>query len=175
MNVSPRTLDVRPILQAGGEPLEQIMQATAALDEGQALRLLSPFNPVPLYAVMERRGFTHQEKQIDGGAWEIILTPGVPAAGAAAAAPAAGDTTAWPAPSRSVDLRTLPPPEPLVLTFEALEELEVGQVLAARYDREPLLLYPELDERGHPYRVDKRSASDYHVQIRRAARPKDPV
>lgn len=168
-----RTLDVRPILKAGGEPFAEIMKATAALEDGQGLRLLATFNPVPLYAIMEGKGYSHQERQIEGGDWEIILMPDAGAAPArAASVPAAAgavDTAGWPAPSRTADLRGMLPPEPLVLTLETLEALAVGEVMEAWYDREPLLLYPELDVRGHAYRCDKRGANEYHVRIRRGA------
>lgn len=173
MSAPLRTLDVRTILEAGGEPFGEIMKATAALEDGQGLRLLATFNPVPLYSIMEGKGYSHQERQIEGGDWEVILMPRAAAAAAAAqAAPAttgAVDTAGWPAPSRTVDLRGMLPPEPLVLTLETLEAMAVGEVMEGCYDREPLLLYPELDVRGHPYQCDKRGANEYHVRIRRGA------
>ena len=69
------TLDVRDILKAGGEPLAQIMEAVEALVPGQALCLLATFRPVPLFGVMEQRGFGHSEREIGGGDWEVIFTP----------------------------------------------------------------------------------------------------
>lgn len=56
----PITLDVRPDLRAGGEPFPRNMQAIASLAPGQALRLLATFEPVPLYAVLGRKGFAHR-------------------------------------------------------------------------------------------------------------------
>jgi len=52
----PLMLDVRPELRAGGEPFGRIMQAVAGLAPGQGLRLLATFEPVPLYAVLSRKG-----------------------------------------------------------------------------------------------------------------------
>ena len=69
------TLDVRDILKAGGEPFSQIMQAVEALAPSQGLRLLATFKPVPLFNVMEQRGFGHSERDIGGGDWEVIFTP----------------------------------------------------------------------------------------------------
>lgn len=75
MTVEPRTLDVRPILQAGGEPFGEIMQAVADLEPQQGLRLLASFKPVPLFAVMEQKGFRHEARPLDDGDWEVVFTP----------------------------------------------------------------------------------------------------
>lgn len=172
MSESLLQLDVRPILKAGGEPFGEIMRVTASLASGQGLCLLAPFKPVPLFSVMEGKGYTHTEKELGGGDWEIIFMPH--GGGAAAPPGAAADTDAappepagWPAPSQRIDLRGMPPPEPLVLTLETVEALAVGEVMEGCYDRDPVLLYPELDTRGHHYQSEKRSASEYRVRIRR--------
>ncbi|CAM5218600.1 TusA-related sulfurtransferase OS=Bosea thiooxidans OX=53254 GN=ARD30_06025 PE=4 SV=1 [Bosea thiooxidans] len=52
-----RELDVRPMLRAGEEPFQAIMDAVSALAPGQSLRLIAPFRPVPLFSVMANRGF----------------------------------------------------------------------------------------------------------------------
>lgn len=80
MTTDPRTLDVRPILRAGGEPFGEIMQAVANLERHQSLRLLATFNPVPLFAVMEQRGYRHSAQPLGGGDWEVVFSP-VDAAG----------------------------------------------------------------------------------------------
>lgn len=49
------------------------------------------------------------------------------------------------------DARELPPPEPLTQTLERLPELDAERVLVQLNDREPKLLYPELDDRGYRY------------------------
>ncbi len=47
-----------------------------------------------------------------------------------------------------VDVRGLDPPEPMVAILALIESGEAGTVLTAHLDREPIFLYPELDERG---------------------------
>lgn len=49
-------VDVRPFLARGEEPFETIMRATDALANDEALHLIAPFEPKPLYDVMSRRG-----------------------------------------------------------------------------------------------------------------------
>lgn len=57
-NITTTSLDVRPILAAGGEPFEQILAAAADVPMGGTLDLLAPFDPVPLYGVLQARGFS---------------------------------------------------------------------------------------------------------------------
>lgn len=42
-------LDVRPVLEQGGEPFVRIMEAAAAIKPGGTLVIIAPFEPVPLY------------------------------------------------------------------------------------------------------------------------------
>jgi uncharacterized protein (DUF2249 family) len=68
------TLDVREDLRQGRHPFEKILQTVAALRPNQLLRLLAPFEPVPLFAVLAQQGFTHQSRQIDGADWEVLFS-----------------------------------------------------------------------------------------------------
>lgn len=72
---SPVTLDVRELLKAGGEPFSEIMRTLGSLEPGQSLRLLAIFKPAPLFAVLANRGFSHTEREIGGGDWEVVFTP----------------------------------------------------------------------------------------------------
>jgi len=47
-----------------------------------------------------------------------------------------------------LDNRGLPPPEPMVRILSALSELGEDAELVVLMDRDPVLLYPELDRRG---------------------------
>lgn len=169
---SPLTLDVRDILRAGGEPFDAIMQSVSALAPGQSLRLLATFRPVPLFAVMEGRGFTHAAQQLPDGVWEVRFTPKgstngdvEPANDATAACPS---TAFGIAPTQSLDNRGLPPPEPMLRTLEAVEKLPPGAVLEVLVDREPLILYGELKTRGHAFRADKQDDACFRVVIQRS-------
>jgi len=52
-----------------------------------------------------------------------------------------------------MDLRGLEPPEPMVAVLRAIDGGEVDTVLIARFDREPIFLYPELDDRGWNHEI----------------------
>lgn len=141
-------LDVRPILAAGGEPFGRIMETVASLGPGEGLRLLAPFRPVPLFGALGSRGFTHQDREIGGGDWEVLFTP--------TAGPAAptGEESAerWPSPLMHLDNRGLMPPEPMVKVLGAAEAMQLGEVMEALLDREPTFLFPQLAQRGHEWR-----------------------
>ena len=47
-----------------------------------------------------------------------------------------------------LDLRGLDPPEPMVTILQMIDSGEADSVLIAQFDREPIFLYPELEERG---------------------------
>jgi uncharacterized protein (DUF2249 family) len=50
--------------------------------------------------------------------------------------------------SVELDNRGLSPPEPMVRILGALARLAAGDDLVVLMDREPMLLYPELERRG---------------------------
>ncbi|MBI4336970.1 MAG: DUF2249 domain-containing protein [Chloroflexi bacterium] len=66
-------LDVRPDLAAGHEPFGRIMAAVKGLAPGESLELVAPFEPVPLYQVMEARGFTHATRRTSDGSWHVTF------------------------------------------------------------------------------------------------------
>lgn len=66
-----------------------------------------------------------------------------------------------------LDNRGLKPPQPMIRTLEALEKLEDHQSLTIINDREPLFLYPELDERGYTYETVPLEDGTYEITIRK--------
>lgn len=149
MSIDIREIDVRPILRNGGEPFPAIMEAVGSLLPGQALRLLAPFRPQPLFNVMASRGYDHAVRQMDDGDFEVLFTPQFEAALESSAD--AELPQLWPDPILDLDLTDLDPPEPMVRILAAAEKLEAGQVMFALLSREPKFLYPELGRRGHQW------------------------
>jgi TusA-related sulfurtransferase len=171
-------LDVRPVLRAGGEPFEAIMDALAGLEPGQGLRLLVSFKPVPLFAVLGSRGFSHEEKVLEGGDWEVLFRP-MPSAASPETEPASTvstqDTADWPEPAQHLDNRELDPPEPMVRILAATESMNEGEVLLALLCREPIFLLPELAKRGHAWRGDFEPDGRTYKILVRVGRPKQPA
>jgi uncharacterized protein (DUF2249 family) len=68
-----RTVDARPMLARGDEPFGTIMAAVDALEPGQDLVVIAPFEPVPLEGVLGGQGFTFEADVLDGGDWRVTF------------------------------------------------------------------------------------------------------
>ncbi len=64
-------LDVRPDLESGGEPFVRIMEAASTIQPDGTLIIIAPFEPVPLYAALGARGFSHQTVMVSDGEWVV--------------------------------------------------------------------------------------------------------
>lgn len=65
----------------------------------------------------------------------------------------------------TIDGRTLEPPEPLVLTLEALDMLDAHSQLLLVLDREPMPLYHLLESSGHAWQTQCRADGAFEVFI----------
>lgn len=52
-----------------------------------------------------------------------------------------------------LDLRGLEPPELMVTILRMIDSGEVDAAVIAHFDREPIFLYPELDDRGWSHEI----------------------
>lgn len=151
-------VDVRDDIQRGEEPFARIMAAVKAVGPAEALVVRAPFEPVPLYDVLGRRGLAHWTEQRAPDDWCVWFHRGasvpVPAATPSAAA--------------TLDVRGLEPPLPMVRVLERLDTLEPGDVLTVLHARRPLFLYPQLDERGFQHETDEPEPGLVRIVIRRA-------
>lgn len=67
-------LDVRPELAQGGEPFARIMEVAEGVQPGESFVLIAPFNPVPLYSVLNGRGFTSATEHVSDDEWIVSFT-----------------------------------------------------------------------------------------------------
>lgn len=66
-----KTLDVRPILSAGGEPFAKIRENIDALGDNEGLSVTAPFLPSPLIEKLGIEGFQSRvERHVTGG-WVV--------------------------------------------------------------------------------------------------------
>jgi uncharacterized protein (DUF2249 family) len=158
-------LDVRPLLDQGREPFPAIMGAVNALGADQVLKLQAPFEPVPLYGVLGRKGFNHWTRQVpsEGGrvCWEVFFyaEEALPEE-AVEAAPVEEESGSL----RELDVRGLEPPQPLERVLEVLETMAYGEVLLVHHHRNPLILFDLLHERGFVWR--SKEIEDDYWQVR---------
>jgi uncharacterized protein (DUF2249 family) len=157
-------LDVRADIARGEEPFARIMAAVKALPRGDALVLHVPFEPVPLYDVLGRRGLAHWTEQHAADDWTVWFWHEEGAAPRAEARAAA----AAPAGALTLDVRDLEPPQPMVLVLERLDTLAHGETLEVLHDRRPLFLYPQLEARGFAHETDEPGPGLVRIRIRHA-------
>ncbi|MFW5917851.1 MAG: DUF2249 domain-containing protein [Haloferacaceae archaeon] len=66
-----KTLDVREV---DGEPFGRIVDELEALEEPETLVLINSFEPEPLYAVLDQRGFDHETERIAAEKWRVEIS-----------------------------------------------------------------------------------------------------
>ncbi|HEY1354420.1 MAG TPA: DUF2249 domain-containing protein [Ktedonobacteraceae bacterium] len=64
-------LDIRPDLEHSGEPFVRMMEAAVAMQPGQVLVIIAPFEPIPLYNVLGARGFSHETARVLADEWIV--------------------------------------------------------------------------------------------------------
>lgn len=170
MQTNEFLLDVRDDFRAGRQPCTRIMDAAKPLAPGQVLRLVTPFQPVPLFSVLGDLGFRSESRQLAADHWETRFTrekaadAGTKPSGCgchASEEPAKGGE------ATAVDARGLEPPEPMTRILAALEKLGAGGVLRATTDRRPVHLLGILDQRGFTHTGAAQADGSWVTEIRR--------
>jgi uncharacterized protein (DUF2249 family) len=161
-------LDVRPIIESGTDPFKAIMKTVKEMRADEMLHLVNSFEPVPLYSVMERKGYTHaSEKQ--GSEWHIWFwkkeeTDRQPDTGYATPS---GMGIKEEGKIVQIDVRGLEPPQPMVTILEKLNQIGENTTLLVHHHREPVLLYDKLEELGYEATTNKIEENYYKVSIKR--------
>lgn len=168
-------VDVRRDIREGREPFSNISEAASTLPPGYALRVRAPFEPVPLYGVLAKRGLAHHTEQLgpeDFRVWFVHDPRAVVAHPVASADRPPPDDVCDEAGCVTIDVRGLEPPEPMIRTLQALEALPSGQTLVQINERIPRFLLPKLEERGFEHEVHYAEDGTVNLHIRH--RRKEP-
>jgi len=155
-------LDVREDIRRDREPFARIMAAVKALGPDEVLVLRAPFEPIPLYDVLGKRGLAHWTECRAPDDWSVWFYRGAGGAPREAAGAAPVERR-----SPVLDVRGLEPPQPMVRILEELERLEPGQQIEVLHERRPMFLYPQLDERGFTHETDEPGPGLVRIVIRR--------
>lgn len=145
------TFDVRPIIAGGKDPLKFILAKIKELKNDEILLLINSFEPIPLYTVLGRQGYAHKtEKEND--VFKIYFYKDSILNAAEDETKSHSDDEINIADFENIieiDVRELEPPEPMVKILEALSKIDDKTALLMHHHREPLMLYPKLEERGY--------------------------
>lgn len=169
------TLDVREDFRTGQHPCDKIQNALSEVGDGETLRLLVPFEPVPIFEVARNKGLGHEARQTPDGDWEVFFSRR-PASGSETVqrperkghSCGCGCNATDPTEVVDVDARGLEPPQPMVKILEALTALPGGALLRARTDRRPIHLYPMLEARGFGGESEEQTDGSFITHIRRS-------
>jgi hypothetical protein len=167
-------LDVREDIRAGREPLARITGAVRALGPEQVLVLRAPFEPIPLYHVLAKRGFAHWAESGAPDDWTVWFYrgPDQPVGESQPSAACEGSPASAGGPAADavevIDVRGLEPPQPMLRILQALDRLGPDAPLVVRHDRRPILLYPLLEDRGFAHETDEPEPGLVRIVIRRA-------
>ncbi len=66
-------LDIGPWLEAGEQPLEQVMQRLNQLDPGETLSVRAPFEPAPLMDMAVKKGFEVVVNHVDPNGVQVLF------------------------------------------------------------------------------------------------------
>jgi uncharacterized protein (DUF2249 family) len=164
-------VDVREDIRRGEEPFARIMAAVKTLGADETLVLRVPFEPVPLYGVLAKRGFTHRAERHAEDDWSVSFHRA--SSGTSAGGPAPASATP-PGKVVTLDVRGLEPPAPMVVVLERLDTLGPDERLEVIHARRPMFLYPQLDDRGFVHETDEPAPGMVRITIRRGGPRVEP-
>lgn len=158
-------IDVRPMIESGKDPFQNIMAAVKELKDDEILLIINSFEPIPLYSVLGKKGFVNwTEKEND--VFKVYFYRGKKVT---------HDDSALEQRTSSkdveyenvieLDVRELVPPEPMIKILESLSRVDENTILLVHHHREPMMLYPKLEERGYEAVSNKISENYFKVVI----------
>ncbi len=161
-------LDVRPIIDSGEDPLKGILNKTKELTTGEVLVIINSFEPIPLYSVLGKKGFLHWTEKKDDDFMVYFYKE----------KEADTEISLLYDSSRKItendfenvieiDVHELQPPEPMMKILENLYRIDDKSVMLIFHHREPVLLYPKLEERGYLAFCEKINDEKYKILIAR--------
>jgi len=143
--------DVRSLLASGVDPYDTVISASDQIAPGGHLTIDAPFNPTPLRRAMAARGFSSRADKLGEGHWRVVfLHDGAVGWESRAEAEILPEgAMQWAEPDGiHLDVRRLPPPEPLRVILRLVESLGESGSVVVHHDRDPVFLAAELAERG---------------------------
>ncbi|GAA5336449.1 MULTISPECIES: DUF2249 domain-containing protein [Thermus] len=161
-------LDVRPILEGGGEPFAHILAAAKEVGPGKRLVLEVLFEPVPLYRVLGKQGFAAWCEKLGENHFRAHFYR--ESVGESQQAPPLRSLSEedWEDYQAEVVVEeNLEPPLPMVRVLEALASLRAGEKLLVHHVRRPVHLLARLEEEGHAYALKDLGPGQVKLLIRK--------
>ncbi len=162
-------LDVRPILEKGLDPLQEILAKVNVINDKQVLEITNSFLPIPLINLLEKQGFLSEivtqeddlsivrfyrnsneykplkiEEDYNSEDWDLVYQK---------------YKDEW----SIIDVRAMQMPQPMMTILEALDTIGSNGSLFIRHHKVPLFLLPELVERNIEYRINRMNEKEVNL------------
>lgn len=146
-------LDVRADIEAGNDPFKKIMAQLATLNDGETLLLINSFEPTPLIRILSEKGYTTEVVTIAANEVHTYFHKKAEATPIATINEGneqlfAEKEREYQTRLRTIDVRSLPMPQPMMTIMKELETLPEEMALFAHHKRVPMFLLPELKSRN---------------------------
>ncbi len=168
-----KTLDVRPTLESGKDPLQLIMQHIKLLQDDETLKIINTFEPVPLIGLLKKQGYEYCTEFKDDGIVETYFHKANQSTISAEENKIPeNNSTDWDELTNEfdgkfeyIDVSSLTMPEPMMKILAALEILPANRALYIHHKRIPVFLLDELKDRQFDYRIKTLSENEVHLMI----------
>lgn len=161
--------DVRPLINAGNDPLRLIIKKVKTLRKSGVLKIINSFEPTPLILLLKKQGFEYYADKISDG---LVETYFYKKDDAEISSYESTHTEDWndciqkfSGKTKTVDVRNLEMPKPMLTILDALDHLPSETALFVYHKRIPVFLLPELKERKFDYRIKEVSDDEVHLLI----------
>lgn len=163
-------LDVRPLIDKGEDPLSLIMEKVKSTPKGGILKIINSFEPSPLISLLKKQGFESFTDVVEDNLVETYFYNN--AARPIDLKEKENTSQGWDEliqkfenKIRTVDVRELEMPQPMMTILEAIETLPGDTALFVYHKRIPVFLLPELRERKFDYRIKEIAQNEVRLLI----------
>ncbi len=165
------TLDVRPTIASGSDPFSEIMAAVGQLADGDILQIINTFEPIPLINKLQAQGYKSWTERPEAGIIHTFFkkelagetAEALPEVKASDAVTFQQKVAFFGEKKRTIDVRHLEMPEPMVTILKAIETLDDDHALFVEHKKMPQFLLPELQNRN--YLVMFNEIDSDHLQL----------
>ncbi len=147
-------MDVRPLLEKGIDPYNDIMSHLKKMKETDTLKIINTFEPIPLLNILKSKGYVYETERPEQGLVVTYLEK--------ADTDVKEEKHEEKKPElvfeevekklqgklKELDVRDMEMPMPMVTILEEVEKLNEGEGLYVHHKRLPQYLLPELENRG---------------------------
>ena len=155
-----KELDVRAILSRQEDPLNLIMSTVKELRDSECLKLIAPFEPVPLLHLMQKKGYLNEVHIEEDGSVITYFKRDLSSKKVLEKEnlPLVDDPDSFSlkikhfeGKIKTLDVRDLEMPKPMIAILETIQQLEDGEALYVYHKKIPVYLLPHLEEKGYLY------------------------